>query len=149
MVSENNGTLSNEGILCPPNEVTLKVNAETNAGATISSYLWNNAQRSTSNSITVGAAGVYTVTVTDSRGCQTTASTILAVTSGNTVTIASSTPALCINTVLTNITHTTSGATGIGLASGLPAGVIANWSANVLTISGTPRESGTFNYSIP
>ena len=149
VVSENNGTLSNEGILCPPNEVTLKVNAETNAGATISSYLWNNAQRSTSNSITVGAAGVYTVTVTDSRGCQTTASTILAVTSGNTVTIASSTPALCINTVLTNITHTTSGATGIGLASGLPAGVIANWSANVLTISGTPRESGTFNYSIP
>ena len=65
------------------------------------------------------------------------------------MTIASSTPALCINTVLTNITHTTSGATGIGLASGLPAGVIANWSANVLTISGTPRESGTFNYSIP
>ena len=149
VVSENNGTLSNEGILCPPNEVTLKVNAETNAGATISSYLWNNAQRSTSNSITAGAAGVYTVTVTDSRGCQTTASTSLAITSGNTVSVASSTPALCVNTVLTNITHTTSGATGIGLASGLPAGVIANWSANVLTISGTPRESGTFNYSIP
>ncbi|MFN6065448.1 MAG: hypothetical protein ACK49K_19490, partial [Bacteroidota bacterium] len=149
VVSENNGTLSNEGILCPANEVTLKVNAETNAGASISSYLWNNAQASTSSSITVGAAGVYTVTVTDSRGCQTTASTTLAVTSGNTVSLASSTPALCVNTVLTNITHTTSGATGIGLSTGLPAGVIANWSANVLTISGTPRESGTFNYSIP
>jgi gliding motility-associated-like protein len=111
--------------------------------------LWNNAQRSTSSSITAGTAGVYRVTVTDSRGCQTTASTTLAVTSGNTVSVASSTPALCVNTVLTNITHTTSGATGIGRASGLPAGVIANWSANVLTISGTPRESGTFNYTIP
>jgi gliding motility-associated-like protein len=149
VVSENNGGLSNEGILCPANEVSIKVNAETNAGGSISSYLWNNAQRSTSSSITVGAAGVYTVTVTDSRGCQTTASTTLAVTSGNTVSIASSTPTLCVNTVLTNITHTTSGATGIGLVSGLPSGVIANWSANVLTISGTPRESGTFNYSIP
>jgi gliding motility-associated-like protein len=149
VVSENNGTLSNEGILCPANEVTLKVNAETNAGATISSYLWSNAQASTSSSIIASAAGVYTVTVTDSRGCQTTASTTLAVTSRNTVSVASSTPSLCVNTVLTNITHTTSGATGIGLATGLPAGVIANWSANVLTISGTPRETGTFNYSIP
>jgi gliding motility-associated-like protein len=149
VVSEDNGTLSNEGILCPAKEVTIKVNAETNAGASIRSYLWNNAQRSTSSSITVGTAGVYRVTVTDSRGCQTTSSTSLAVTSGNTVSAASSTPALCVNTVLTNITHTTSGATGIGLASGLPAGVIANWSASVLTISGTPRETGTFNYTIP
>jgi gliding motility-associated-like protein len=149
VVSENNGALSKDGILCPANEVTIKVNAETNVGASISSYLWNNAQRSTSSSITAGTAGVYRVTVTDSRGCQTTASTTLAVTSGNTVSVASSTPALCVNTVLTNITHTTSGATGIGRASGLPAGVIANWSANVLTISGTPRETGTFNYTIP
>jgi gliding motility-associated-like protein len=149
VVSENTGSLPDEGILCPAKEVIIKVNAETNAGASIRSYLWNNAQRSTSSSITVGAAGVYRVTVTDSRGCQTTASTSLAVTSGNTVSVASSMPTLCVNTVLTNISHTTSGATGIGLVTGLPAGVIANWSANVLTISGTPRESGTFNYSIP
>ena len=53
VVSENNGTQSNEGILCPANEVTLKVNAETNAGASISSYLWSNAQASTSSSITI------------------------------------------------------------------------------------------------
>jgi hypothetical protein len=62
---------------------------------------------------------------------------------------ASSTQTLCINTVLTNITHTTSGATGIGVASGLPSGVTASWAANVITISGTPTASGTFNYSIP
>jgi surface protein len=62
---------------------------------------------------------------------------------------ASSTQTLCINTVLTNITHTTSGATGIGIATGLPSGVTASWAANVITISGTPTASGTFNYSIP
>ncbi|MFH6960606.1 hypothetical protein ACHRV1_24670, partial [Flavobacterium aquidurense] len=43
----------------------------------------------------------------------------------NSVSVASATPTLCINTVLTNITHTTTGATGIGLATGLPSGVTA------------------------
>ena len=32
---------------------------------------------------------------------------------------------------------------------GLPAGVNAAWLGNVITISGTPTASGTFNYSIP
>jgi hypothetical protein len=62
---------------------------------------------------------------------------------------ASSTPTLCINTSLTEITHTTTGATGIGMATGLPMGVSASWLADVITISGTPTESGTFSYSIP
>ena len=56
---------------------------------------------------------------------------------------------LCINTALTPITHTTTGATGIGTATGLPAGVTAAWAANTITISGTPTASGVFNYSIP
>ena len=62
---------------------------------------------------------------------------------------ASSTPTLLVNTVLTNITHSTTSATGIGTASGLPAGVSAAWSGNVITISGTPSVTGTFNYTIP
>jgi hypothetical protein len=56
---------------------------------------------------------------------------------------------LCINTALTAITHTTTGATGIGTAINLPAGVTAAWASNTITISGTPTASGTFNYSIP
>ena len=67
----------------------------------------------------------------------------------NTVSAASSTPTLCINTALTNITHTTTRATGIGTATGLPAGVTATFASNTITISGTPTASGTFNYSIP
>jgi hypothetical protein len=50
---------------------------------------------------------------------------------------------------MTSITHNTQGATGIGAATGLPAGVTALWSSNVITISGTPSASGAFNYSIP
>lgn len=67
----------------------------------------------------------------------------------NTVSGPSDDPTLCIDTALTSITHNTTGATGIGSATGLPAGVTASWSSGVITISGTPTESGTFNYSIP
>jgi hypothetical protein len=56
---------------------------------------------------------------------------------------------LCISTVLTDITHATTGATGIGTATGLPAGVTAAFASNTITISGTPTVSGTFNYTIP
>ena len=66
-----------------------------------------------------------------------------------TVSSASGSPTVCINSAITPITHTTSGATGIGTASGLPAGVTAVWKDNKITISGVPTESGTFNYSIP
>ncbi len=61
----------------------------------------------------------------------------------------SSNQAVCINTAMTDITFSTTGATGIGTSTGLPAGVAASWAANTITISGTPTESGTFNYSIP
>jgi hypothetical protein len=56
---------------------------------------------------------------------------------------------LCISTVLTDITHATTGATGIGTATGLPAGVTAAFASNTITISGTPTVSGTFNYNSP
>jgi uncharacterized protein (TIGR02145 family) len=67
----------------------------------------------------------------------------------NTAGSPSSSPSLGVNTVLTNITISTTGATGIGTATGLPAGVTALWSNNVITISGTPRSSGSFTYTIP
>jgi hypothetical protein len=55
----------------------------------------------------------------------------------------------CVLVALNSVTHTTSGATGIGSATGLPGGVTASWANDEITISGTPSESGTFNYSIP
>ena len=84
-------------------------------------------------------------------GCESVTRTAVTATvnADNTASVASSTPTLCISTPLTAITHTTTGATGIGTATTLPAGVTATWISNIITISGTPTQSGTFNYSIP
>ncbi|MBP4143192.1 hypothetical protein J3S90_15410, partial [Flavobacterium sp. P4023] len=96
-------------------------------------------------------AGTYIITTNGHLGSCTAAtlSGKIDFTTINTVGSASSTPTLCINSALTAITHTTTGASGIGTVTGLPAGVTANWSSNKITISGTPTASGTFNYSIP
>jgi alpha-tubulin suppressor-like RCC1 family protein len=76
-------------------------------------------------------------------------SSTITVTALPTVGAASSTPTLCINTPLTNITHTTTWTLGIGTPTGLPPGVTASYSANTITISGTPTAIGTYTYSIP
>ena len=96
------------------------------------------------------AAGVFNYTIPLTGGCGAVNATgAITVTADNTAGAASSTPTLCINTILTSITHATTGATGIGAAAGLPAGVTAVWAANVITISGTPTSAGVFNYTIP
>ena len=107
-----------------------------------------------SNTITISgtptAAGTFNYSIPLTGGCGAVNATgIITVNPNNTVTAASSSPTLCINTALTSITHTTTGATGIGAATGLPSGVTASWASNTITISGTPTAAGTFNYSIP
>ena len=57
----------------------------------------------------------------------------------------------CVGAAMTPITRTTTGVTGIGTYSGLPAGVTPSLSGNTLTISGTPTNQATgnpVNYSI-
>lgn len=95
------------------------------------------------SSFTPSFAGVFTVSKTGND------LNLVYTSTSTSVGAASSSPTLCINTALTAITHTTTGATGIGTATGLPSGVTAAWATNTITISGTPTESGTFNYSIP
>ena len=63
---------------------------------------------------------------------------------------------ICIDTPLTPITFTTTGATGIANdgvdgANGLPPGLSATWAGNIITISGNPTEhiNSPYNYSIP
>ena len=109
--------------------------------------LWDN------NTITISGApsvtGIFNYSIPLTGGCVNATGTIT-VNANNTVGTASITPTLFINTTLTNnITHTTTGATGIGIATGLPTGVIAAWADNTITISGIPTVLGTFNYSIP
>jgi gliding motility-associated-like protein len=106
------------------------------------------------NTITISgtptATGTFNYTIPLTGGCGTVNATgTITVSPANTVTGPGS-ATVCINTALSpNITHTTSGATGIGAPTGLPAGVTATWNANTITISGTPTVAGTFNYTIP
>jgi uncharacterized repeat protein (TIGR02543 family) len=108
----------------------------------------------TSNTITISgtptASGNFSYSIPLTGGCSNLNATgTITVTANNTAGAASSSPTLCINTALTNITHTTTGATGIGTATGLPAGVTAAWASDTITISGSPTASGNFSYSIP
>ncbi|GAH77306.1 unnamed protein product, partial [marine sediment metagenome] len=107
-----------------------------------------------SNTITISgtptASGTFNYIIPLTGGCGSVNATgTITVTAANTSGAASSTPTLCISTVLTDITHATTGATGIGVATDLPSGVTAAWASNTITISGTPTASGTFNYIIP
>ena len=72
-------------------------------------------------------------------------------TPNNTITLTSAAgtdnQTVCISTPMTNITYSTTGATGATF-SGLPGGVSGSWAADAITISGTPTGAGTFNYTI-
>ncbi|OWY24724.1 hypothetical protein BVG80_04955, partial [Sphingobacteriales bacterium TSM_CSM] len=139
----------------PPYTFTYNINGGTNQTVTTTSG------SSVTVAVPTGTAGTYTynlvsVAFASSPACTNPASgsATVTVSPNNTVSAASSTPTVCINTALTNITHTTTGATGISNAgvsgaNGLPAGVSATWASNTITISGTPTASGTFAYSIP
>ena len=96
---------------------------------------------------TPSSSGVFNYTITPT-GCATTATGTITVTDDRTVAAGSSSPTLCENTVLTDITHSTTGVTTILSSAGLPLGLSANYSGNTITISGTPTESGVFNYTI-
>ncbi|OXG05560.1 T9SS type B sorting domain-containing protein [Flavobacterium araucananum] len=98
------------------------------------------------NTNTPGKTTYYAGNVT---GCSDRVPATLEILEDTVVGEASSTPEVCINTAITSITHTTTKVTAMGIAAGLPAGVTASFANNTITISGTPTESGTFNYSIP
>ena len=111
---------------------------------------WNANIITVSGTPTVSGTFNYTVTLTG--GCGTVASAgSVTVTAANTIILSS--PAgtdaqtVCINTPIASITYATTGATGASFA-GLPAGVTGSWNANIITVSGTPTVSGTFNYTV-
>lgn len=99
-------------------------------------------------------AGTFNYLVTTTAGC------LPAVSLGGTITVrplstlvltssaATTSQILCMNTALNAITYTVGGsATGV-VVTGLPTGVTDNFSAGVVTISGMPTVSGTFNYTV-
>lgn len=106
-----------------------------------------------SNTITISGipteAGTFAYSIPLTGGCGTASATGTIVVNINTAGPPSSSPTTCVHASMADITHTTTGATGIGTPLNLPAGVSVNWTGNSITISGTPTNTGTFNYSIP
>ncbi|AOC94893.1 hypothetical protein BB050_01767 [Flavobacterium anhuiense] len=101
---------------------------------------------------TTSTAQTATYTVTPITGSCTGVPFTLAVTvsPNNTISLSSAagtdTQTKCINTPITNISYNTIGATGATF-SGLPSGVTGGWTANVVTISGTPTVSSASPYT--
>ena len=104
--------------------------------------------------VTGVASGTVTVGYTITNGsCSNTVTKSLIINPTNTVSLTSAigtnAQTVCENTAITNISYATTGATG-ATVTGLPAGVIGDWSGNVVTISGTPTASSgsPFNYTV-
>ncbi|MDR0729384.1 MAG: DUF1566 domain-containing protein, partial [Prevotellaceae bacterium] len=113
------------------------------------------------DSCTYNANNTYAVTMPDTgsitvwvkvindNGCINSASTTIEVRTAPTVSLLSDKPVQTVTTeeAIADITYATANAFGATVA-GLPAGVSGTWSANTCTISGTPTETGTFNYTV-
>lgn len=101
------------------------------------------------------ATGNYSLTAKNTIGCISAAVSLTVdiqpTIDNNAITLSSAAgtndQSTCINTSIKNITYSTSGVSGATF-TGLPSGVTGKWSANVVTISGTPSVSGTFNYTV-
>ena len=62
--------------------------------------------------------------------------------------VATSNQTICFNNAIQNITYGFGGEATSATVTGLPTGLLANINAGVLTISGTPTQTGTFNYEV-
>lgn len=105
------------------------------------------------NSITSGMDGdMYRCIVRYTDGCSTPSdAATLTVNPAPTISLTSAAATenqtVCINTPISNITYSSTGSTGANF-TGLPLGVSGEWNSGNITISGTPSEAGTFNYSV-
>jgi len=97
--------------------------------------------------------GTFVYNVTTTGIClQTSAGGAITVNPNATIALTSGTgtnfQTICNNNLITNITYLISGGgTGANVV-GLPSGVTGNYNSDTLTISGTPLETGTYNYIV-
>lgn len=129
---------------------------------TITQWVWdfgdpgsgpNNTSTLQNPSHTFATAGTFTVSliVKTNTNCASTPYTFQVVVRPDATITLSSAPGtdnqtVCINTPITNITYTVGGSGNGGNVTGLPTGLSGTFAGGVITISGTPTVSGTFNY---
>jgi hypothetical protein len=59
-----------------------------------------------------------------------------------------STQSLCVNESIDDIEYAVGGGASSATASGLPTGVTGSYNSGIFTISGTPTENGTFEFTV-
>jgi gliding motility-associated-like protein len=142
--------------ICEGNTLTLSVSTP----VTGETYTWSGpglgtpttGSSITINAVTTAMSGTYNV-VASVGGCNSVAGSVVVTVNPNaaiTLTSAVSTnnQTVCNNTAITDITYSiTGGGTG-ATVTGLPAGVTGSFAAGMVTISGTPSATGTFNYTV-
>jgi hypothetical protein len=150
--------------IAPSGNVCVNTNVTYTTESGKSNYVWNIpgtagtdyaiiSGSTSSNSVVLQwkTAGSKTVTVNYSNGCSVTSAASNTVTV-NTISVsaASSSPQVCINNALPSITHTVTGVSSINASTGFPTGVSALLSPDKskVTISGTPSQSGIFDYNV-
>ena len=114
--------------------------------AGVHTYLWSNGN--TTDNITTSVSGTYSVTVTNANGCVGTQSIVVSIGSTQTSPTPTTNFNACLSTAITNITYSAGGNLISYNATGLPTGLIATFNAGVITISGSPTQLGTFNYTL-
>ena len=65
-----------------------------------------------------------------------------------TSTVPTTSQTICLNSPIQNITYSYGGETTGAVVTGLPTGLTATIGAGVVTISGTPTQTGVFNYTV-
>jgi len=101
---------------------------------------------------TSGGTYTYTFTVEDEFGCTFEKEVIINVDCPCSLELTSAPEtteqAICLGESIVNITYEAGGNATDVIVTGLPAGVTSNFVGGILTISGTPTETGIFNYSV-
>ncbi len=115
-------------------------------------YLWSNG--ATTQSITVSPLATTTYSVVYTlNGCASTPTSVAVTVNPNaSIALTSTAPTtnqtLCITNAITNISYSIGGGGTGATFTGLPTGVSGTYAGGVVTISGTPTVSGTFNYTV-
>lgn len=148
---------------CPGVPITFNDQSTPSGSSTLAIWRWNFGDgspvvvrnSSTNEAHTYATPGNYTVTleVETLAGCVSPVFSFpLTIVPDGTITLSS--PAgtdnqtVCINTPIATITYAVGGSSNGGSVAGLPAGVTGSYAGGVITITGTPTVSGTFNYTV-
>jgi len=143
---------------CNGDNLTFFVTGLTNGGSN-PSYQWyvnSNPVGTNTNSYsstTINNGDIISVSVTSNATCATpipaTESLTMTVTPDATISLtsANNNQTICNGDSLVNITYNIANATGATI-TGIPTGISGSYNSGVFTISGTPSQIGTFNYTV-